>query len=151
MSVRRLCMPIVSTALTVNGIGHVALEGGQKRAARALRAFHTDSTVKEVFLLSMSQGAQGLTLVSATRVYLMEPTLNPAIEDQAINRVHRIGQTRETFVTHLIVRETVEERVLAMQQRRRALVGPGADGEAGGDAMLTRAADEQVQYAHTRL
>jgi hypothetical protein len=64
-----------------------------------------------VFLLSLRAGSAGLTLTAATRVYLLEPALDPAVEQQAVARVHRIGQEKEVVITRLLVTDTVEEEV----------------------------------------
>lgn len=64
-----------------------------------------------VFLLSLRVGSSGLTLTSANRVFLLEPSLDPAIEQQAVARVHRIGQEREVIITRLLVQGTIEEQV----------------------------------------
>ena len=77
----------------------------------------------QVFLLNATTQSSGLTLVAATHVFLVEPNLNPAIERQAIHRVHRIGQTRATTVHRLIMRDTVELKVLQINQSR-ALPSP---------------------------
>jgi SNF2 family DNA or RNA helicase len=64
-----------------------------------------------VFLLSLRAGAAGLTLTAASRVFLLEPGLDPAIEQQAVARVHRIGQEREVVITRLLVQGSVEAQV----------------------------------------
>jgi SNF2 family DNA or RNA helicase len=64
-----------------------------------------------VFLLSLRAGAAGLTLTAASRVFLLEPGLDPAIEQQAVARVHRIGQERQVVITRLLVQGSVEEQV----------------------------------------
>lgn len=70
-----------------------------------------------VMLLAMSAGGAGLTLVQASHVFLLEPTIDPAIEQQAVARVHRIGQTKPVVCTRLLVSESVEEAVLEVCQR----------------------------------
>jgi len=128
-------LKIVSSALGVNGLQYVSLEGSVRKRSRAVWSFSNDPQVK-VFLLSMHAGASGLTLVAATHVFIMEPSLNPAVEEQAINRVHRIGQTKETFITHLIVEDTVEEKVLRLQKRKRMLTKE--------QGLLRRVSNDQV-------
>ena len=86
-----------------------------------------------VMLLSLRAGGVGLNLTSASRVYLLDPWFNPAVEEQAMDRVHRLGQERPVVVTRFVVKNTVEERMLSLQESKREecqmLLG-GADGEA---------------------
>ncbi len=74
-----------------------------------------------VFLISLKAGGFGLTLTEAEYVFLLDPWWNPAAENQAIDRVHRIGQTKSVFVYRLIAAGTVEEKVRALQHRKAAL------------------------------
>jgi len=90
-----------------------------KRGA-ALSVFREDPTV-EVFLVSIYAGGLGLNLTSACKVYVMEPQFNPAAEAQAVDRVHRLGQTREVEVVRFIMNQSVEERVLSIQKKKRDL------------------------------
>jgi E3 ubiquitin-protein ligase SHPRH len=123
---------LVGTALKANGIAHVELLGGGRgRAAKdALNAFREHDDVR-VFLLSHRAGAQGLTLVRANHVFLLEPALDPAVEQQAVARVHRIGQARPVRVVRLLA-GPVEEEVLRVQTRRQALFGEEHGGAAAG-------------------
>jgi len=88
---------------------------------KAISTFKTDSTVM-VFLISTKAGGQGLNLVVASRVYLLDPWWNPAIEEQAIDRVHRLGQTKPVQITRFIVKGSIEERILELQERKKLLV-----------------------------
>jgi SNF2 family DNA or RNA helicase len=81
-----------------------------------------------VLLVSLRAGGTGLDLTAADHVFLLDPWWNPAVEDQAADRAHRIGQTRPVLVHRLVARETVEERILELQTRKRAL----ADAALGG-------------------
>jgi len=85
-----------------------------------------------VFLISLKAGGLGLNLTAADYVYLLDPWWNPAVEAQAIDRTHRIGQTRRVFASRLIARDTVEEKVLELQQAKRDL----AEAIIGGDNSL---------------
>ena len=109
---------IVTLSLERNGLKYVRLEGAGKK--NAVVQFRNDPETR-VFLLNANSQSAGLTLVSATHVFLVEPVLNPAVELQAINRVHRIGQKRETQVHRLIIKDTIEERLheLAAENRRK--------------------------------
>jgi SNF2 family DNA or RNA helicase len=74
-----------------------------------------------VMLISLRAGGTGLNLTAADNVYLLDPWWNPAVEDQAADRTHRIGQDRPVLVQRLVTEETVEERMLELQQRKRSL------------------------------
>jgi SNF2 family DNA or RNA helicase len=74
-----------------------------------------------VFLISLKAGGFGLTLTEADYVFLLDPWWNPAAEAQAIDRTHRIGQTRPVTVYRLIAADTIEEKVIALQQRKARL------------------------------
>lgn len=90
------------------------------------------STVSEcqVLLCSLKCGAVGLNLTAASRVVIIEPFWNPAIEEQAIDRVHRFGQTKDVVVYKLSIESSVEERVLELQEEKRKLI-EAAIGEGG--------------------
>jgi SNF2 family DNA or RNA helicase len=82
-----------------------------------------------VFLVSTTAGGTGLTLTAADVVLHLDPWWNPAVEDQATGRAHRIGQVRPVTVYRLVAEDTVEDRVLALQGRKRALFDATLDGE----------------------
>ncbi|KAJ3177101.1 hypothetical protein HDU87_004593 [Geranomyces variabilis] len=110
----------LGTGLNKNGVEYVKLNKGKKGKRGVLRRFREDDECR-VFMLNARSQSAGLTLVSANHVFLIEPVVNVALEAQAINRVHRIGQTRETTVWRYIIANTIEERVAALTHR------PGAD------------------------
>jgi SNF2 family DNA or RNA helicase len=90
-----------------------------------------------VLLISLKAGGTGLNLTAADHVFLMDPWWNPAVEDQAADRAHRIGQDRPVMVYRLVAEDTVEERMLALQDAKRA-VADAALGDAGRAASLSR-------------
>lgn len=75
----------------------------------------------KVFLISLKAGGVGLNLTSADYVFIMDPWWNPAAESQAIDRAHRIGQKKKVFAYKIIAKDTIEEKILALQERKRAL------------------------------
>ncbi len=89
------------------------------RQARVQR-FQEDPDCR-LFLISLKAGGQGLNLTAADYIYILDPWWNPAVEAQAVDRAHRIGQTRRVFAYRLIARDTVEEKILALQDRKREL------------------------------
>jgi SNF2 family DNA or RNA helicase len=90
-----------------------------------------------VMLISLKAGGTGLNLTAADHVFLMDPWWNPAVEDQAADRAHRIGQDKPVTVYRLVAKDTVEEGILVLQERKRA-VAEAALGEAGQAAAITR-------------
>ena len=110
-------LKVVRRALMMNDVRYVELTANKRDCDRALKIFHTDDSVK-VLLLSLRRGAQGLTLTRANHVMLLEPALEPAIEQQAISRVHRVGQKRPVRILRFIVEESIEEEVLRIQEER---------------------------------
>jgi len=107
------------------------LDGQTRDREERVRRFQTDPECG-VFLISLKAGGLGLNLTAADYVYLLDPWWNPAVEAQAIDRTHRIGQTRRVFASRLIARDTVEEKVLELQQAKRDL----AEAIIGGDNSL---------------
>ncbi|MCA8991347.1 MAG: SWF/SNF helicase family protein, partial [Planctomycetaceae bacterium] len=75
----------------------------------------------KVFLISLKAGGLGLNLTAAEYVFLLDPWWNPAVEAQAIDRAHRVGQTKSVFAYRLICRDSVEEKILELQQKKREL------------------------------
>ena len=110
------------------------LDGQDARPRRPqVERFQNDPDCK-LFLISLKAGGLGLNLTAAEYVFLLDPWWNPAVEAQAIDRAHRIGQARQVFAYRLIARDTVEEKVLELQQTKRDL----ADAIIGADNSLIR-------------
>src|SRR5207245_6097170 len=101
-------------------IDYCYLEGKTRDRARVVDRFKDSST--PVFLISLKAGGFGLNLTEADYCFLLDPWWNPATEAQAVDRTHRIGQTRNVMVYRLIAKDTIEEKVLALQTRKAALV-----------------------------
>ena len=93
------------------------------RRATGRRAWSASRTIPDcpLFLISLKAGGLGLNLTAAEYVFLLDPWWNPAVEAQAIDRAHRIGQTKPVFAYRLIARDTVEEKVLELQKTKRDL------------------------------
>ena len=96
------------------------LDGQTRDRAARVQRFQEEPECK-LFLISLKAGGLGLNLTSAEYVFLLDPWWNPAVEAQAIDRAHRIGQTRQVFAYRLIARDTVEEKVLLLQETKRDL------------------------------
>lgn len=121
-------LALVGEALDAAGVAHVVLTGATTDRATPVRRFQ-DGEVP-VFLVSLKAGGTGLNLTAADTVILYDPWWNPAAEAQAIDRAHRIGQRRAVFAYRLIARGTVEEKILDLQGRKRALALALLEGEA---------------------
>lgn len=85
--------------------------------------FQDPASTIEVFLISLKAGNAGLNLTAADYVVLFDPWWNTAVQQQAIDRTHRIGQTKNVFAYKMICKDTIEEKILALQQRKSALAG----------------------------
>lgn len=96
------------------------LDGQTRNRKEMVEHFQTDTNC-QLFLISLKAGGLGLNLTAAEYVYLLDPWWNPAVETQAIDRTHRIGQTRKVFAYRIISKDTVEEKVLELQQTKRDL------------------------------
>jgi len=92
----------------------------QKKRAEVLEEFKTNNTI-HVFLISLKAGGVGLNLVVANHAFLIDPWWNPAVEEQAIERVHRIGQKKKVQVIRFICKETVEERIIELHNYKKEL------------------------------
>jgi SNF2 family DNA or RNA helicase len=109
----------VRDRLDHEGIGYCYLDGRTRRREGVLERFK-DGT-DPVFLISLKAGGFGLNLTEADYCFLLDPWWNPATENQAIDRTHRIGQTRPVMVYRMIARDTIEEKVVALARRKAAL------------------------------
>ncbi|TDU73200.1 helicase-like protein [Prosthecobacter fusiformis] len=107
-------------------IPYAYLDGSSQDRDAQVKTFQTDPACR-VFLISLKAGGYGLNLTAADHVILMDPWWNPAVESQAIDRAHRIGQQRVVTAYRLALRGTVEERILALQAKKRGLVEAAID------------------------
>ena len=116
-----LGLDVVATALRANGVKYARLDGGGVQGGRTIAQFRKDAEVQVLLLHSEAQSS-GLNLLCATNIFLLEPLVDFSLELQAVGRVHRIGQTRETRVFAYFVLDTVEERIIALaREQRRSL------------------------------
>ncbi|MFW5878496.1 MAG: DEAD/DEAH box helicase, partial [Myxococcota bacterium] len=129
-------LDLVEPHLQARGTGFVRLDGSTRDRAGVVSSFQSEQG-PPVMLVSLKAGGTGLNLTAADHVFLLDPWWNPAVEDQAAGRAHRIGQSRPVMVHRLVAEDTVEERILRLQEHKRALF-EAALGEAGAGAGLTR-------------
>jgi hypothetical protein len=116
--------------LDETGVRYEYLDGQTSDRQTPVQRFQSDPDCR-LFLISLKAGGVGLNLTAAEYVFLLDPWWNPAAEAQAIDRSHRIGQTKPVFAYRLIARNTVEEKVLALQETKRALADAILGGEGG--------------------
>ncbi len=110
----------VSADLKERGIGHVTMTGATANREALVKQFQTsDETM--VFLMTLKTGGVGLNLTAADRVFIFDPWWNVAAETQAVDRTHRIGQDKTVFTYKLIARDTIEEKIVTLQERKKAL------------------------------
>ncbi len=112
-------LDLAAERLDAAGLAYAHLDGSTARRGEVIDGFREGDA--PVFLISLKAGGFGLTLTEAEYVFLLDPWWNPAAENQAIDRVHRIGQTKSVFVYRLLAAGTVEEKVRALQHRKAAL------------------------------
>ena len=109
---------------------------------KAIRNFQSDEETR-VFLISLKAGGVGLNLTAADYVYIVDPWWNPAVEQQAIDRTHRIGQTKNIFAYRMICKDTIEDKILQLQERKRILAKELIADDTSFVKALTR---EDVEY-----
>lgn len=120
------------------GVAHEYLDGRTPAATREKRVASFQSpSGPPVFCISLKAGGVGLNLTAAEYVFIMDPWWNPAVEAQAVNRAHRIGQGRTVFAYRLIARDTIDEKVLALQQDKKELADSLLEGAASSVGALT--------------
>jgi superfamily II DNA or RNA helicase len=129
---------LVRGELEQAGISALYLDGGTPTAMRKQLIDRFQAGEADVFLISLKAGGTGINLTAADYVIHLDPWWNPAVEDQATDRAHRIGQTKPVTVYRLISRGTVEERILAMHRDKRALVSSVLDGTDVAARLTTR-------------
>ncbi|MDU1307440.1 MAG: DEAD/DEAH box helicase [Clostridium perfringens] len=126
-------------------ISYLYLDGGTSAKDRVERVkkFNEDSNIK-VFLISLKAGGVGLNLTSASVVIHFDPWWNPAVEDQATDRAHRFGQENKVEVIKLVAKDTIEEKIVLMQEDKRELIKSLMDGKTMDGKVLKRLTEEEI-------
>ena len=114
-------LALVRAALNERQLPYAYLDGATRDRPAEVTRFQENEDLK-VFLISLKAGGVGLNLTAADYVFILDPWWNPAVEAQAVDRAHRIGQQRPVFTYKFITQDTVEEKILALQRRKLALV-----------------------------
>ena len=126
-------LALLRARLDAEGLAYEYLDGQTRDREARVRRFQENPSCG-LFLVSLKAGGLGLNLTAAEYVFLLDPWWNPAVEAQAIDRAHRIGQTRHAFAYRLLAADTVEDKIVALQQSKRDL----ADAIVRADAGLLR-------------
>lgn len=121
---------ILRTELEARGLTYCYLDGSTTERLKVVHTFNTQRDIP-IFLISLKAGGAGLNLTGADMVIHFDPWWNPAVENQATDRAHRIGQKRTVYSIKLITKGTIEEKVLALQQKKRAVIEATIEAEDG--------------------
>jgi SNF2 family DNA or RNA helicase len=132
-------LSLVKDALDTEGMSYCYLDGSTSAQHRkaAVHEFQTNDD-KKIFLMSIKAGGVGLNLTQANYVYIIDPWWNPAVEQQAIDRTHRIGQKNQIFAYRMICKNTVEEKIIALQQKKKQVADDLITEDAGFVKKLTK-------------
>jgi SNF2 family DNA or RNA helicase len=130
-------LKLVANALDEDKVRYEYLDGSTMDRPQRIDRFQTDPTIP-VFLISLKAGGSGLNLTAADTVIHFDPWWNPAVEDQASDRAHRIGQKKVVTVYRLVAAGTIEEKILQLKQKKKDLVASVLTEDAGGAKTLTR-------------
>lgn len=136
-------LALVRKRLDELGIRYAYLDGQTRNRKQVVEQFQEDPDL-QVFLISLKAGGVGLNLTAAEYVFILDPWWNPAVEAQAIDRTHRIGQTKPVFAYRMICEDTVEQRIIELQKRKRKLADAIVGGEQNLLQSLTRDDIEQL-------
>lgn len=111
-------LDIYRSYLDNEGLPYAYLDGSTQNRGEVVGEFQKNKDIR-IFLISLKAGGVGLNLTEADYVFILDPWWNPAVEQQAVDRTHRIGQTKNVFIYKFITKDTVEEKILAMQNRKK--------------------------------
>jgi superfamily II DNA or RNA helicase len=130
-------LTLIRRGLDEDGVRYEYLDGSTKDRQERVENFQSDDG-PPVFLISLKAGGSGLNLTAADTVIHFDPWWNPAVEDQATDRAHRIGQTKVVTTYRLIAKGTIEEKILELAEKKRELVGAVLSEDVGGAKKLTK-------------
>lgn len=138
-----MMLRIIEKAMKEDGVSYEYLDGSTKDRAERVDRFQNDPTVP-VFLISLKAGGTGLNLTAADTVIHFDPWWNPAVEQQATDRAHRIGQTKVVNAYRLVAAGTIEEKILQLKAKKRELVASVLSEDQGGAKKLTKSDLEEL-------
>ena len=134
-------LALLRQQLEAAGHSYLYLDGKTRNRQALVEEFQS-GTGSGLFLISLKAGGLGLNLTAADYIYLLDPWWNPAVEAQAVDRAHRIGQTRPVFAYRLVARDTVEEKILELQAGKRALADAIVEAD---ESLITRLSREDLE------
>ncbi|XP_010909058.1 putative SWI/SNF-related matrix-associated actin-dependent regulator of chromatin subfamily A member 3-like 1 [Elaeis guineensis] len=143
----RKMLLLLEEPLKSAGFGILRLDGSMsaRKRSEVIKEFgNSGPGAPTVLLASLRAAGAGINLTAASRVYLVEPWWNPALEEQAMDRVHRIGQQQEVRVVRLIVRDSIEERILELQERKKKLASGAFGSKAAKEQKQMRVEDVRI-------
>ncbi len=135
-------LAMIRNQLRIKGWDHEYLDGSTTDRKTCVERFQNSPECR-IFLISLTAGGLGLNLTAADYVYLVDPWWNPAVEQQAIDRTHRIGQTKQIFAYKMICKDSIEEKILMLQQKKKGLASELVSEDIGFVKKLTR---EDIDY-----
>ena len=144
-------LELVRAALDVRSIRYEYLDGGTPSAERESRVASFQAGGADLFLISLRAGGTGLNLTAADYVVHLDPWWNPAVEDQASDRAHRIGQERPVTIYRLIMSDSIEERILALHRDKRDLASELLDGTEGAARLSEEALLDLIRGGTARI
>jgi SNF2 family DNA or RNA helicase len=131
-------LALLREQLDASGLRYEYLDGRTRDRAARVQRFQQDPLCP-LFLISLRAGGHGLNLTAADYVFVLDPWWNAAVEAQAVDRTHRIGQQRQVYALRLIAADTVEQKVIELQQQKRELADAILSENEGGLAGIGRA------------
>ena len=135
-------LELAGEELEKRGIDFVSMTGATTNRAEIVKKFQSDPDCK-VFLMTIKTGGVGLNLTQADTVFIFEPWWNKAVEEQAINRLHRIGQKHKVMSYSLITRDTIEEKIRQLQEQKAELFDALISSDTSSTKLLT---EEDIDF-----
>jgi len=132
----------VAQLLNEVGVEYITMTGSTTNRAQLVERFQTDQKLK-VFIMTLKTGGVGLNLTAADTVFILDPWWNTSAEVQAIDRTHRIGQQKTVFTYRLIAKDTIEEKIMKLQQHKKELIDSVVSSDG---AALKRLSEEDIDY-----
>lgn len=140
-------LTMLEVPLLAENIDYLRYDGAMNASDRNQAVLDFFDTTTSVMLISLKAGNVGLTLTCASHIIIMDPFWNPFVEEQAMDRAHRIGQIRPVHVYRVLIRETVEDRIMDLQEKKRQLIEAALDEK--GFQSLSRLTTDDLRYLFT--